>query len=205
LKAKFALATVSVILLVSFAANVNFYLHQHDSVLYNALLKRIPDLQNQIADSRSQAGQLLNDTATLESQDADLENQVHTLQNQTNSLQIENSNLKSKNAELQNQQNLLSQRKTPAKLVTRLGANDLRYNYSGQDIRLYITGEVWNVGTETAQNCSLHVTLYQGDTVTKDTYIPLGDIAGGSFTDVGRNIYYTGDALTNWTVAPEFG
>lgn len=98
-----------------------------------------------------------------------------------------------------------SQWEAPAKLVTRLGAYDMRYNYSGQDIRLYMTGEVWNVGTETAQNCSLHVILQQGDVVAADTYILLGNIAGGSFTDVARNIYYTGDALTNWTIIPEFG
>ena len=60
------------------------------------------------------------------------------------------------------------------------------------------------LGTETALNCSLHVTLYQGITVAEDTYIRLGDIGGGSFVDVGKNIYYSGDALTNWTIIPDY-
>lgn len=98
----------------------------------------------------------------------------------------------------------MNQGKVPARLVTRLGANDMRYNYTGSDIRLYISGEVWNVGTEAAQNCSLHVTLYQGNTVAKDTYIELGTINGGSFKDVAANIYYTGESLSNWTIIPEY-
>ena len=193
------MAAVSIILAFSLAGNVILYLCQPNSVPANALQKQIADLQNQIANSRNQINKLLNDTATLENQTAVLSNQVRKLQNQTSSLQTENSKFKSKNAEL----SLLSQEKAPAKLVTRLGANDMRYNYSGQDIRLYITGEVWNVGTEMAQNCSLHVILYQGVTVAEDTYISLGNIAGGSFMDVARNIYYTGEALTNWTITPE--
>ena len=105
---------------------------------------------------------------------------------------------------LQSQLNLLSQEKVPARLVTRVGGSDMRYNYSDQRIRFFITGEVWNVGTEAAVNCSLHVTLYQGDTVANDTYIELGTIAGGSFTEVASHIYYTGDALTKWTITPEY-
>jgi len=80
----------------------------------------------------------------------------------------------------------------------------MRYDYPGQDIRLYISGEIWNVGTAAAQNCKLHVTLYQGDTVAKDTYIELGTINAGSFVDVASNVYYAGDALTNWTLVPEY-
>jgi hypothetical protein len=199
LKAKFPLVAVSIILAFSLAGNVSLYLCQPNSVPANALQKQITDLQNQISNSRNQINTLLNDIATLESQTVGLNNQVGDLQNQTSSLQTENSKLKSKNAEL----SLLSQEKAPAKLVTRLGANDLRYNYSGQAIRLYITGEVWNVGTEMAQNCSLHVILYQGATVAQDTYISLGNIAGASFSDVATNIYYTGEALTNWTITSE--
>jgi len=79
----------------------------------------------------------------------------------------------------------------------------MRFNYTGQEIRLYISGEIWNVGTSAACNCRLHVTLYQGVTVAKDTYVELGTIDVGSYVDVASNVYYTGNALTNWTLTPE--
>jgi len=79
----------------------------------------------------------------------------------------------------------------------------MMFNYTGQETRLYISGEMWNVGTSAAHNCRLHVTLYQGVTVAKDTYIELGIIDVGSYVDVASNVYYTGNALTNWTLTPE--
>lgn len=119
-------------------------------------------------------------------------------------LQRENSNLQSENAILQSQ---LNQTKAP-KLVTRLGATDVRTNVTGHpipDFRLYIEGEVWNVGTAVAQKCRLWVTLYQGDVVAKYDYIDLGTIACGSWKDVATNVQYQGVELTNWTITPEFG
>lgn len=104
-------------------------------------------------------------------------------------------------AELQNQLNLLIQE--GPRLVTRLGARDMRFTDTGQEIRLYISGEIWNVGTTVARNCRLHVTLYQGATVVNDTYVELGTIDVGFYVDVASNIYYTGDALTNWTLTPQ--
>ncbi len=177
MKTKFALAIASVILVVSLIVNSYSYWQQSTFRKYNSLQNQVASLQGQLAN----------------------------LSNQTNSFQSENSHLHDEKANLQSQLSKLSQGEPrPPKLVTRLGASDMRYNYSGQDIRLYITGEVWNVGTEAAQNCSLHVTFYQGDNVAEDSCIQLGTIEGGSFTDVARNIYYTGDALTNWTIIPEF-
>jgi hypothetical protein len=126
-----------------------------------------------------------------------LERQAADLRNQINNFQSEKSDLQSKLSQL-------NQREVAPKLVTRLGATDMRYDYPGQDIRLYISGEIWNVGTAAAQNCKLHVTLYQGDTAAQDTYIELGMINAGSFIDVASNVYYTGDALTNWTLIPEY-
>ena len=202
---KFALEAITVVLIVSLAANGYFCSQQGVFATDSSLQEQVADLQSQIANLSSQTSSLQGENANLASQIADLEGQAASLSNQTSSLQGENSNLLEEKANLQSQLSLLSQGKVPATLVTRLGANDMRYNYSGQDLRLYITGEVWNVGTEAAQNCSLHVVLYQGDTVAKDTYIKLGTIAGGSYTGVTRNIYYTGDALTRWTITPEVG
>ncbi len=79
----------------------------------------------------------------------------------------------------------------------------MRFNYTGQETRLYISGEIWNVGTSAARNCRLHVTLYQGVTVANDTYVELGTINVGSYVDVASNVYYTGNALTNWNLTPE--
>jgi hypothetical protein len=123
------------------------------------------------------------------------------LKEQASELRILTSNLENETAELEDQLNQLSQE--GPKLVTRLGASDMRFNYTGQETRLYISGEIWNVGTSTARNCRLHVTLYQGDAVAKDTYVELGNIDVGSYVDVASNVYYTGNALTNWTLTPE--
>ncbi len=81
----------------------------------------------------------------------------------------------------------------------------MRFNYSGSDIRLYVSGEVWNVGSGPAMNSRLHVTLYRDGSVVGDTYIELGTIEGASFKEVARNIYYAGGALTRWTIEPEWG
>ncbi len=108
--------------------------------------------------------------------------------------------LDSETAELKNQLNQLSQE--GPKLVTRLGARDMRFNYTGQETRLYISGEIWNVGESAAHNCKLHIIIYQGITVANNTYIELGAIDAGAYVDVAWNVYYMGDALTNWTLTP---
>ncbi len=197
------LAATTIVLLLSLAANV-YFCSQQAVPNADSLQEEVMDLQSQLSNLNSQASSLHSENANLASQAADLESQASVLIDEMGNLQDEKSKLTDENANLQSQLSLLSQGEVPAKLVTRLGANDMRYNYSGQDIRLYITGEVCNVGTETAFNSSLHVTLYQGTTVAVDTYIPLGDLVGGSFTVVAKNIYYTGEALSNWTIIPEY-
>jgi len=125
--------------------------------------------------------------AALREQASELRTLTRTLENET--------------AELEDQLNQLSQE--GPRLVTRLGASDMRFNYTGQETRLYISGEIWNVGTSAARNCRLHVTLYQGGTIAKETYVEVGTIDVGSYVDVASNVYYTGNALTNWTLTPE--
>lgn len=123
------------------------------------------------------------------------------LKEQASELGALTSTLENETAELEDQLNMLSQE--GPRLVTRLGARDMRFNYTGQETRLYISGEIWNVGTSAARNCRLHVTLYQGVTVANDTYVELGTINVGSYVDVASNVYYTGNALTNWNLTPE--
>jgi len=89
-----------------------------------------------------------------------------------------------------------------ANLVTRLGATDEKPWLSTD--YLHVTGSVINVGTNAAYNCKLHVILYQGQTVAKDTYINLGTIVGEGYVDVDEKVYYEGSALTNWSITPEW-
>ncbi len=199
-----ALVITTIILVSSFTANIFFCSQQGLFAKDRDLQEQIMDLRSQLAAINVQTGSLQDENAHLTMQIAVFEGQAATLTTELSSLHAENSKALNEKADLQNQLSLLSQGKVPAKLVTRLGASDMRYNYSGQDFRLYISGEVCNVGTESAVNSSLHLTLYQGTVVAVDTYIVLGDLPGGSFTDVGRNIYYTGEALTKWTIIPEF-
>jgi len=144
-----------------------------------------------------------NQITALENQE-NLKNQIIDLQHQLYNLQTENENLQRKNANLEHQ---LYYEREPF-LVTRLGVSDVLYNpqYRGKSLipRLYIQGEVWNIGDKIAFNCSLHVVLYQGNVVANETYIELGDIQPWSLVKVDRNIYYEGERLTNWTITPQF-
>ena len=209
MKTKLALIIVSVILMVSLGANAYFYaLQQHGLAADNDLKKQAADLQSQLVILNNQTDSLQSEKTALETQITNLENQTANLQNQTDSLPSENSKLQNENAAIQNQIDQIRQTGLP-KIVTRLGATDVRstpeagHPWSGV-IRFYISGEVWNMGTGTAKDCKLHVTLYQGDSVANDTYVELGTINAGSYTDVAANIYYTGEALTNWTITPEY-
>lgn len=209
MKTKLALIAVSVILVGSLVANAYFYaLQQHGLAGNNDLRKQAADLQGQLAILSNQTDILQSEKTNLETQITNLENQAANLQNQTDSLQSENSKLEDENAAKQNLIDQIRLRGAP-KIVTRLGATDVRQSpaaghpWSGV-IRLYIGGEVWNVGTGPALNCSLHVTLYQGNIVANETYVKLGTINAGSYTNVKADIYYTGTALTNWTIIPEF-
>lgn len=202
---KFALAAITAVLIVSLAANIYFCSQQNVFATDSSLQTQVADFRSQLGSLSSQVSSLQGENANLTARIGDLEGQAASLSNQTNNLQSENSKLLGEKSNLQSQLSLLSQEKVPARLVTRVGGSDMRYNYSGQQIRFCVTGEVWNVGTEAAVNCSLHVILYQGVIVAQDTYIELGTIEGGSFTQVFRNIYYTGDALTKYTITAEFG
>ena len=65
------------------------------------------------------------------------------------------------------------------------------------------SGTVWNVGSETATNCRLHVILYQGSTIAKDTYISLITINSESYRSVDEKIFYAGTEITDWEIIPE--
>ncbi len=193
------------ILVASLIGTFYFYSQLFASGQESFRKEQIANLQNQLLDLQKQASNLQAENDQLKAQMEPLGIQVGNLQNQTTVLLKENSLLQNMKDNLEGQlyQLLLANHGKNATFVTRLGASDIRYNYSGQEIRLYISGEVWNVGAVAAQNCRLHVMLYQEDVVANDTYIELGTIEAGSYVDVARNIYYSGTALTNWRIIPE--
>jgi hypothetical protein len=70
---------------------------------------------------------------------------------------------------------------------------------------LHVYGYVCNVGTNIAYSSKIHVVAYQGGGVVAiDTYITLGTIYGESWTSVDTNVYYSGSALTSWTITPQW-
>ncbi len=131
-----------------------------------------------------------------------------SIQKQIDVLTSQISDLKSEKANLQDQLQTQQNRAGSPRLVTRLGAKDVRaspysnHPWSGR-IRFYISGEVWNVGQVPAYNSTLHVVLFQGANVANDTYVMLGTIKPGSFVDVSADVYYEGNALTSWSITPE--
>jgi regulator of replication initiation timing len=209
LKTKLALIAISVILLVSLAANGYFFTLRNGMDQNLSLKKEVTDLQTQLANLKEQTNLLQNEKASLETQAADLQSQEANLSNQTDNLQAENAYLQTENADLENQLSHIPVPKTAPKILTRLGPSDVRsspfegHPWSGV-IRFYISGEVWNVGTADAHDCRLHVTLYQVDAVANDSYIDLGTVEAGSYVEVSSNIYYSGEPLTSWTIIPEY-
>ncbi len=112
---------------------------------------------------------------------------------QASELNASKSSLENETTKLKDQLNQLNQE--GPRLVTRIGARDMRFNYTGQETRLYISGEIWNVGTSAARNCKLHVTILQGVNVANDTYIDLGTIEAGTYVDVASNVFLRGGCV----------
>ncbi len=194
---------------MSLAANGYFLTFQNGTEQNRILKNQATDLQAQLANLKEQANLLQSEKASLETQAADLQSQEANLSNQTDNLQAENAYLQTENADLESQLSRIPVPQTAPKILTRLGTSDVRsspfegHPWSGV-IRFYISGEVWNVGTADAHECRLHVTLYQVDAVANDSYIDLGTVEAGSYVEVDSNIYYSGNALTSWTIVPEY-
>jgi FtsZ-binding cell division protein ZapB len=155
-------------------------------------------LQTRLADLESQAAWLQAQLGNLQSHNAELQAENSGIQAANAELQGNNSSLQTQNAALQNR---MLQLEVP-RLVTLLGSKDC--NWDPNDMRLYIQGEVWNVGTVTAHNCSLHVTLYRGNVTLQDTEVALGNIESGTYTNVSANLHYSGSALAYWTIIPQY-
>jgi hypothetical protein len=87
-------------------------------------------------------------------------------------------------------------------LITRLGVKDVN---DSSGTRLFIQGNVYNIGTATAYNCRLHVTIHLSNATVLNQDIKLSDLTIYSSTYVSQNIPYSGVQLDKWEIIPEFG
>jgi len=126
---------------------------------------------------------------------SDKNNTIQTLGSQINDLQASIASYEDRVTDLQNQINDL---KAPKLIAVNLKSDD---NRLGSTPYLHIYGEVCNVGTNTAYNCTIHVIAYQSGTIAINKDIMLGIISGGSWTSVDWKLDYNGTALTNWTTS----
>jgi regulator of replication initiation timing len=208
---KIPIAILSIFLMTSLCANALQHLSN------DTQRNEFANIANKLDASQWQVRDLETEKASLQIQIANLTTQVSSLQNQTSdisskcsnitseivNLQTENDNLKRENTDLQNQ----LYEKGP-RLITKLGTTDVKIDhtaYHSNQTRLFIEGEVWNIGDQVANDCRLHVILYQGSNVANDTYIQLGTINAIDCVNVRTDIYYyTGQRLTNWKITPEY-
>ncbi len=65
---------------------------------------------------------------------------------------------------------------------------------------LRVYGEVWNVGSDKAYDCRLHVTGYQDAVKAIDHWIGLGTMLGENRKSLDVDIAYLGEPLTAWNI-----
>jgi len=181
--------------------------HSHTNSEYNTLNSQVSSLNAQKASLQDQVDSLnlqinslnaqlansQNTITSLTSQVADLQNQVDSLNSQINSL----------NAQIASLQSQISTLESPKLVKVNLVGGDNRPWF--QTPYLHVYGYICNVGSHTAYNCKLHVVAYQsGGVVAIDTYINFGSVGGESWTSVDSNVYYSGSALTSWSITPQW-
>jgi len=142
--------------------------------------------------------------ATKNSEIANKDSQISNLQTWLNgNVSNLNSQINSLNSQISDLQNQVTNLQAPKLIFVNIQANDNRPWLATPYLR--VRGEICNVGTYTAYNSKIHVVAYQsGGVVAIDTYITLGTIYGESWTSVDSNIYYSGSALTGWTLTLEW-
>jgi TolA-binding protein len=210
---RFALAIVSIILVISLAAN---------GYLYNALSensnlkKQNEEMQNQISSLQSQTDNLQSQTQNLQNQITDLQNQssrdsntIDALNSQVANLIQENDNLQKENYNLTTLVQIL-QNKTSSDvyepyLVTALGATYTSgYSLeSGQAVFryfLYLQGWVTNTGNGTAYNCALKLIVNTTHGTFTD-YYRFNTLAPGENTYIDTHLYY--NDVVSWQIFPE--
>lgn len=176
----------------------------------SSLNTQITNLQNQIdsLDSEIQAkeGQIEMLTNEKNQLQTWLDGNITALNAKITTLEVANANLETEYANLQAEYEALTSEyyelKAPKLSLLSLYSKDERPMIGTPHLHIY--GEVWNVGTDTAYDCKLHVVAYQGDVKAIDTEILLGTIYGENKKAVDSNIYYSGDPLTMWSITPKW-
>jgi hypothetical protein len=155
-------------------------------------------------------GAIANYTSIISGKDniiASKDSQIQTLTNQKNQLQTwldENKTLLQQQIQqITDLQNQITALNAPKLIKVNLRADDNR-PWLGTPY-LHVYGYVCNVGTYPAYNSKIHVVAYQsGGVIAIDTYSTLGTTMGESWTSVDSNIYYSGSALTGWSLTLEW-
>ena len=102
---------------------------------------------------------------------------------------------------VQNLQNQINTLRAPLLIRINLGESDNRPWFGTPYLR--IESAIVNVGTNTAYNCKIHVIMYQGATIAKDTYVLLGTISGRAGISTTNDVQYVGSTLAGWTITLE--
>lgn len=153
---------------------------------------------------------LLYQNSSLQKQTRDTQNQNSLLEEQVGTLSYQ---LDQKTIQINTLQTALEVAETPELsnwnnwLRTKLGVRDINsspYPYPAVVKRLFIQGEVWNTGNDTAYGSKLNVKIYQNGILKYDVYIELGDVASGSHVYVEENIVYSGYLISDWDIFPVF-
>jgi len=206
---KIVVAVLSVILAVSVVANVVLVVMYDSSqqelksekIGSHAAIVELVAEKNEALDS---VKELTDDNTGLLTEIEALETERDSLKKQSSTLVLERDNALADVTLLGAEVNQLRS----GRLMTNLGSFDNRDNDLQPFIHVY--GVVWNVGTEPAVNCRIHVAGKQGDVIAVDTYIELQTINGyepyqyTSFKEIDERIYYYGTHLTEKTVTIEY-
>jgi hypothetical protein len=91
--------------------------------------------------------------------------------------------------------------------LTTVGLSATNFNHHwtwGPPSHLTINGCIFNMGTNTAYNCELHVKVWSStDALLLDTTVDLGSISGRSYVSKSTETPYTGSG-SYWSVIPEW-
>ena len=117
-----------------------------------------------------------------------------------------NTQIQSLNNQVVNLQTQLANGTLPtAKLIT----VDMQYTDNRTDISapfLEVTGYVCNVGTNTANNCVLHVTATRTDnSIGIDSSANIESLQAGAYTKVDVQFPYSGTSLTGYNSTLDWG
>jgi hypothetical protein len=217
---KIAIAVLVIVLFVSLAVNLSYFYSSKEFEKQNidatyhmtnlssqiiSLENQLATLQNQATSLQNQLGNMTDKKEALETQLAGNISQLQALQNQYAPIESQLEYFKNRVVQLfpdekEAQQAALSSSKSPIPfLIARVGATDVggtNFPY------LYVTGTVYNVGTETANDVSLHVVLFRDSEVVADDMIHVGTLDVYTSASASQNIFYLGEALSNWTITP---